>query len=509
MVSPIARTSARLFFLCCVAVWLKGCALYSETRHKQGEAAKAAWKDVDIAGQISLARKNEASVLAEELRTEEKLQLAKRDALIRAMVLGGTVNEKLHDPVLQQLSALAGDPEVAKAWFAAVRAERKVKENLATYELEFIRYGFDMPDCSHIKTNETRQSFDRWRANHPDDEVILRATWGRVETECAKPELNGTERFQFRTGALATTQSELVRAKQELETKKAASETERSQVDALANEYADALKKLTVDPSDTNQAKIEATAKKLKDALEKLEKFHDATSVQFLSEQKVKLLDQTLATMAGNAQGDSTANHSAAAIVSLAKWLDKTNASLSEAQKAKLATLILLRNIEQAKADVATRDVETQNMEVRLLQNKMNWQLERLRNLNDAYLVLHSLSDATRAMSVSTAIQPVDSPKAVFGKSFDEKAKVWKGAASYLNAVGYLEAEVNKTNIQRNALDHERAIAYAEGNISQWNVLISSSISQLADFGDSGIKKDDILSLINTITLLWIGKGVQ
>jgi hypothetical protein len=57
---------------------LTGCAVYSETRHKQGEAAREAWKSVDIAGQLGAARKGEAALLAEQLKTEEALQKARR-----------------------------------------------------------------------------------------------------------------------------------------------------------------------------------------------------------------------------------------------------------------------------------------------------------------------------------------------------------------------------------------------------------------------------------------------
>ena len=81
---------------------LTGCAMYSETRHKQGEAAKEAWKSVDIAGQLSVARKDEAALLAEQLKTEEALQKAKRDALIRSMVFEGTVASQLKDPIEKQ-----------------------------------------------------------------------------------------------------------------------------------------------------------------------------------------------------------------------------------------------------------------------------------------------------------------------------------------------------------------------------------------------------------------------
>jgi hypothetical protein len=40
-------------------------------------------------------------------------------------------------------------------------------------------------------------------------------------------------------------------------------------------------------------------------------------------------------------------------------------------------------------------------------------------------------------------------------------------------------------------------------------VLISSTINQLAEYGDAGVRKEDITSLVNSIALLFIAKGVQ
>lgn len=163
----------------------------------------------------------------------------------------------------------------------------------------------------------------------------------------------------------------------------------------------------------------------------------------------------------------------------------------------------------QAKADAAAKDAQLQAMELQLLETKMTWQLEQLRSLSYGHQALQAVSADMAAMQLRAALAPVETAKATSGKAFDDKTKVWKSAASYLDANGRLAAEVNKTDIQRNALDHERAIAYAEGNIAQWNVLISSTINQLAEYGDAGVRKEDITGLVNSIALLFIAKGVQ
>ena len=43
----------------------------------------------------------------------------------------------------------------------------------------------------------------------------------------------------------------------------------------------------------------------------------------------------------------------------------------------------------------------------------------------------------------------------------------------------------------------------------QWNSLIGTTVDQLADFGTTGIKAEHLVGLLNSLTLLWIGSGVN
>jgi len=483
---------------------LTGCAVYSETRHKQGEAAKEAWKSVDIAGQLGAARKGEAALLAEQLKTEEALQKAKRDALIRAMVFEGTVAKQLKEPAEKQLLALAGSPQVAVAWAAALKKEARAKSNLHDAEIEFTRTGLEMPACSVM----SQQSFDVWAQSHAGAPAYLRAPWMAAVDECTGDALTAGSSFVFKEGALAITQQAVADARAAIGAAKSASLAARNQVAKLSKEYSGELEKLSADPSRT-QDKLKSIAKELGEALAKIEKLPDPLSRQFVSEQRVKALDATLASLAGNVDSKGESSTTSAALASLAEWFDQSRVALADAKKPRLAAALLLRNLEQAKADAAAKDAQLQAMELQLLESKMNWQLEQLRSLSYAHQALQSVSPDVAAMQMRAALAPVETEKATSGKAFEDKTKVWKSAASYLDANGRLAAEVNKTEIQRDALDHERAIAYAEGNIAQWNVLISSTINQLAEYGDAGIRKEDITGLVNSIALLFIAKGVQ
>jgi len=483
---------------------LTGCAVYSETRHKQGEAAKEAWKSVDIPGQLAVARKGEAALLVEQLKTEEALQKARRDALIRSMVFEGTVASQLKDPVEKQLLALAGSPQVAIAWSSALKKEERAKSNLHDAEIEFTRAGFEMPACSVL----AQQSFDNWAQAHAGAPPYLRAAWMSAMDECSGSALTAGSSFEFKGGALAITQKALADARAAIGGAKAASLAARTEVSRLSKEYSGELEKLSADRSRA-QDKLKSIARELGEALAKIEKLPDPVSRQFVSAQRVKALDATLASLAGNVDSSGESSATSAALASLAEWFDQSRVALADAKKPRLAAALLLRNLEQAKADAAAKDAQLQAMELQLLESKMNWQLEQLRSLGYSHQALQAVSADMAAMQVRAALAPADTPKATSGKAFEDKTKVWKSAASYLDANGRLAAEVNKTDIQRNALDHERAIAYAEGNIAQWNVLISSTINQLAEYGDAGVRKEDITGLVNSIALLFIAKGVQ
>jgi hypothetical protein len=79
----------------------------------------------------------------------------------------------------------------------------------------------------------------------------------------------------------------------------------------------------------------------------------------------------------------------------------------------------------------------------------------------------------------------------------------------YLDTEGRMTAEINKIDYQLRALEHEKALSYAESSISQWNSLIYSVIEQQVEYGAAGIRQADITALINSLALLWIGVGVN
>jgi outer membrane protein TolC len=79
----------------------------------------------------------------------------------------------------------------------------------------------------------------------------------------------------------------------------------------------------------------------------------------------------------------------------------------------------------------------------------------------------------------------------------------------FLDAEGRLRAEAGKTRYRMTALERERTLSIAESNINQWKALIDPSVDLMVAYGTSGLKSSDIQAFLNSLTLLWIGVGVN
>lgn len=90
-----------------------------------------------------------------------------------------------------------------------------------------------------------------------------------------------------------------------------------------------------------------------------------------------------------------------------------------------------------------------------------------------------------------------------------EKEALYSATARYLDSLKRLEARRYKLEHRRIAQAHERRLAYAEINAQQWKALIDVSVNQVADVSAGGIQAGQVATLLNTVGLLWIGRGVN
>jgi uncharacterized protein YceK len=506
-----------LSLLVCMLMGTAGCGtLYSETRDKQGQAAREAWQKVDLASQIAAPRKNHAALLDKQLQVEESLALARREQLARRIATGGTVEETLASPVREDLQRLAGGRDQAKQWLDALDDEAFARQALLKFDTEFQRFGLEMPPCDRFSKAETRAALDAWVAKQPAPraQAVTAAIRG-ASTACDDKRLRATQSLSLGSSELQQTRDATKRATEALAAKRAASLDQRNLFRAAKAEYDAAAAALATEPTAARD-RVQAAARKLQELAAQLSGLQDAFSVRFISQEQQKSLDELLSTILDTPAGTAPAadsSQAAVALVLLPDLIDSARTSLADARKPHLVPFVLAKDLARIRADAAARDVAAQETAVDLQRQKLSRQTERARTLRDADVNLGLVDAARLNDSAAHALSPVQQVPGARDKAaskvLDDKIRLWKAAAFYLHARGQLEADVGKVDYQVNALEYERALAYAESNVAQWNALISTSVDQMAAFGAAGIRSEDVVALLNSLTLLWIGKGVN
>ncbi len=475
--------------VCLLPLLLTACALHSETREKQSIAAKDAWKKVDLESQLATARKAEAQILFEQLRTEDDIQRARRDALARGMAYGGTVGGKLLAPIDKELMRLFIPNDASRSlaeaekWLLAREDQADARRAFDKFNLEFRRIGLEPPTCENVKSGT------------PQEPV---AAWDGIVKACRNEKLNAADSYPLpESGALKKQHDLIVAAAGELAKAKSASLEQRNVYRAAVKAYDEESAKLERNPSSGMDRLNEARDKvgKAMKALEAIEKAGgDAFASKVMAEARLDMLNKQLASP-----------HLAAGV----EVVDGARVALADAKKPRLAPLVVAKNLETVKADAAKRDADIQLRKEQLLRDQLKWMTAKVRALVDAR-TFAAKADANA--DLASMLRPQD-PAQLKEKErkpvLQTKANVWKAAAIYLDSEGRMTAEINKIDYQLRALEHEKALSYAESSIGQWNTLIVSVIEQQVEYGAAGIRQADITALINSLALLWIGVGVN
>lgn len=498
--------------LCAVALMaisclLAGCAdlpIYSPARDKQGQDVKKAWSEVDVKSTISVARENLAALLAKQLATQDKLSQVKRDELIRSLATGGTITEQLIDPTNQAMADLAGTPELAAQWFAAWRKEQVANKAVSLAARLMSDEGVELPPCSKLASPEALAPLQQHINNGGPKGKAVKDALTAAKNACASENLAATSKVKVQN-ALAATLQDLEQASNKLEEQRAETRNLRNGYMAALDAHTKAANALKTSPHALKDvqdaaAKLEQVAQALSQASTD-DKGKNVYTLRFLSQARADSLQQFLATVA-DAKPDQPlskdASKAAVALVLLPNLFDETQKGLAEAKTPTLTPLVLRMQYEKIRYDAATRDISAQEARVALLNQKLALQTEQ------AQLYVKAMSGFDKQFANKTLEESLGSEG-----NKDRKNSLLNGTGAYLDADTRVEGEVIKVQYRMDYAAHERAIAYAEANASQWQALIGSSVDQLSDYGTSGVKPEMLISLFNSLTLLWIGMGVN
>lgn len=487
---------------------LAGCAdfpIYSPARDKQGQEAKKAWSEVDLKTKFAVARENLATLRAKELETEDTLHRARRDQMIRAMATGGTVETKLVKPTEKALGDLAGSVSQAANWSTARKAEITAAKPLVEARVELSEIGVELPPCDALKLDKERAALQAYIDNGGFEGSTVLAWRTTADKACANPKLTQTTTTPV-VGSLGATLAELKEARTELEGLRSRTRAERNEYTAALEAHDKAVKALQTDPK--AEVAVQKAAARVKKAIDVLYANQDVFSVKFLAQERSAALDHFLATVADTKAAEAPPKGTTKAELALLlfpKLYDDTKKALNDAKLPTLAPLVLQKDYEKIQLDAATRDITAQEARIALLEQKLQIQA----NMTDQFLnASRAFKPKFQAQSLSVALAD-QKPATPEDPAFKEKNALLLGVAQYLDAQTRLQADVRKIEYQLDSAMHERALAYAEANAAQWQTLIGGSVDQLSVYGASGIKPEMLVALLNSVTLLWIGVGVN
>lgn len=529
MISSLTRLAGAF----AVLIALSGCSVfYSEARDKQGQAASAAWQKVEVATQISLARKNHAALLADQLKATDELAAAQRTLAARQLAIGSeSVRTLLLGPINSELAILSPSESEVTAWLDFEQRSQSSEAKLATITQNFRQRGFLPKVCGDVDKNEADI------AAITNIDATRGAELNELQTSyrLACVEANGLGSApKLTSGSLADVQNDAINAKAAVDTAKKDTAPAREAFEAALKSYNAASSQQEANAKGlTNQLEVaKSNLQKVVEGADKAQKvLNSALGTKLLADAEQDSIDRFLATFSaeGGKAPSTGVSHSAAAVLALSKFAGEAKAEWANTDKPNLVPLLLARNLAQAKSDAATREIQIRTLSLSLRQQRVQILTQRYTQLSYARNALMGQPEIRRngvvirqatgpvtldesAVAAFTPVGPAPGEKkklAVWMQDVNNKQRTWDAATNYLDDVGRLQPAASKPLFQIDALAHDRALSLAESNLDLWTSIINSVVGQSAAFASSGIKPADIQALINSASLLWIGRGVN
>ncbi|GJH29310.1 hypothetical protein [Caballeronia novacaledonica] len=478
---------------------------YSETRDKQGQAIAASTDDVyqTLKSSFVTGRENNEALLKQEQNATKEVEAARRDAII-AVLVWGTVGAQLNTPVAAQLNKVAG-PD-ATAYFDSLADIKLADKQLANIRAGMRVRNVDLPDCKQLLS----PGGDR---NLPPEAANAKTLCaGRAAAETAANEYLAAGAPPNPRFDISVTALQLANEQAELDAEMATTAKLRQDFSKAQEAYDKAIDSLAEGKGDVEPLRSEARrlAGELRGIATKLEAAADVFSKQFISNERRNALDKFFDVAADLGQGrpiPQGTSRAAMALVLFPDTIDKTKEDLTEARKLPWAGLILRKRYEETQYNAATADITLRKERINLLRTKQNLQEGQALQLLNAQDGLLSLPPGFEKRSMLRVLGEAPSKRAPGEQDINER--VYEAAGRYIYARTQAQADIDNLDGQIHAVEFRRRISYAEANAEQWNILISANAGQLSAYGASGIKPEMLLSLFNSLMLLWIAIGVN
>lgn len=498
-----ARRLSKLVLAVVAGVATSGCALFSETRQKQGQELTDAWAKVDLATQVAAPRKNRQALLDQQLKLEEELWSFSRSRIAEQMVATWTVGA-LQKHIGTRIEQVAGTPGQVASAAAAASSVADAKKAMAPKLTDLALVGGAWPGCEAVPPGPARDKFEKGMKDRPEKGLVL-AALDAFKGPCealAAAEAQAKPGGELGTAAIALAAERAARQ---------ADSDKLKVAQAAFNEAKETYEKeaaaLVAAPS-SSRGKLDEAIASLKKSAESLGQLDSSLSVAVVSEERLASINKFIANYEDVVAGKGTPEGSSRAAIALGLFpdlIDKTRQTLLDAQKPSLVPLVLQKKVEQAKLEAAQRDLARRDQMLALRQQRVAILTERLETYQRAEA---SLKGALLSPVAGARLGPLLAPAAANADlaSTEQKRKneLHRVASLVLDAEGRLQAASGKARYQIAALAHEEATSYAESSLMQWKALLDPSVELLVAYGDSGLKASQIQDLLNTIALLVI-----
>lgn len=502
----------RVMFAAALIATISGCGvLHSDTRETQVTSLRESYTKIPLKEQIEIPRQNRKKLLETQLALIDALAQIRADGAIAAAVVADskfTVENRL-DMVRNLMESPKLPP--GSSLYQKIQDNTVVIETsesvLLKISFDYQRYGIAFPECTKL-TSDKHKKLMQWAKDNPNEAgaavvtgsqlQILGQCNAKIEAQAANEEISNVY--------LKELNDELTTRKKELADQKSASEAEAAEFERLVKTF-----------EGKDSTSISTDAEKLKKQLEKLKKSQNAFTIELLSKKNLESIDDFLTAIAEYKPGESPPEGAAKAALAVLLFseLFKEIGSIDGGEKdVAWSPLVMQKKIEKARIDAANREIGIMKKRIAIIEEQIN--LRRLQLYRFAGIA--KIRDTSLAriknipMQYALGIEPV--PASSKSKQDDlpnteERIEIHRVIAYYVDTGARIDAEAKKLQLKKIALDSEIVLSYSESSINQWAALIDTNVLTLETSYKLGTTAKQINDVVNSVLLLWIGKGVN
>lgn len=485
-----------------LAASLAGCGahLYDEQSHNVAKDAKAAIGKADYATVIATERQNLDDLLAAEIQlSDQAVDLRRRLILAHLMTSGDGVatdaqfKQKLAAAIDKRFLELGITGEVSDedlAWLGTLDSRLATYDELLndTIETYFLEFGFPPPPCTPRLLGLTFEDYLKTLSDARRAEIGAAAGVGPLLFEQYQKDCrNFTEGLDglgevkgLKEGIILTNWQELVTAK--LQRAGLQSNAARAAKEfAAAEEALKAALAIDPKPSELLQPKLEAVRK----AFDALMEGAGFLGADIGSNEMIAEIDAVLAGIGKDPESEGEenpeTNSAVAMLAALPTFADRIAEIGDLLESPPVASLIIEKQRLKLLKQQALREADRLEQRIGFLQLRVDAAIGEVRSLIEA-------RNAVRK---------------------DGRRQLLLAVGWYLSTFTLYQTAQEQLDYRLIGLDHQIAVDRSEDALALWYVLIQQPADQLVAYFDSGIRREEIIQLLQALGIVAGGVGLN